>query len=116
MNVERRYSNRRPVDFSVSVKYRGRRFPLARATDLSTDGMSIRLPGVTLPAGTLVELEFSRWNRDWLIPAVVTHGDMESFGVIFRDSQPKLFAAEINTPNPTVKPPLSLASNSAQAM
>jgi hypothetical protein len=95
MTIERRYSHRHAVDFKLDVSYRGRRFAPARARDICAEGMSIDLPGVTLPTGTLVELEFKRWGRDWLIAAVVVYHDGgHTIGLMFRRRQDDLLAGE----------------------
>jgi hypothetical protein len=91
MSVERRYSSRHPVDVRVQIRYRKRRFYCAHARNLSTDGMYLDIQAVTLPSGTLVELELDHQGRDWLVPAVVVHQDGRGIGVMFRDPQVDLF-------------------------
>jgi len=93
MSVERRYSARYPVDVAVDIRYRKRRFYSARASNLSTDGMYLQVQSLTLPTGTLVELELECQGRDWLVPAVVVSHNAGGVGVMFRDPQPELFKA-----------------------
>ncbi|MCU0834875.1 MAG: PilZ domain-containing protein [Chromatiaceae bacterium] len=93
MSVERRYSARYPVDLPVDIRYRKRRFYSARACNLSTDGMYLQVQALTLPTGTLVELELVCEGSGWLVPAVVVHHDASGVGVMFRDPQPELFQA-----------------------
>ena len=83
MTVERRYSRRHPVEFELTLRYRQRRFPIVLACNLSTDGMYVKIDNLTLPTGTLVEVEFDRWDREWLIPAVVVHGEARGVGLMF---------------------------------
>jgi hypothetical protein len=73
------------------VRYRNRRFYCAVALDLSTDGMYLEVQNVTLPTGTLVELEFDTPGRSWLIPAIVVHHHNCGIGLMFRDRQTDLF-------------------------
>lgn len=89
MTLERRRSARHPVDFEVTMRYRQRRFPIARACDLSSNGIYVRTANLTLPVGTLVEIELERWGREWLIPTVVVHGDVQGVGLMFRTPQPE---------------------------
>jgi hypothetical protein len=52
---------------------------------------------LTLPTGTPIELELSCLGREWLIPAVVIHGDNAGIGVMFREPQTELFQGLIAT-------------------
>jgi len=91
MISERRRSARHPVDLEITMRYRQRRFPVARACDLSPEGMYVQTANLTLPTGTLLEIELDRWGRQWLIPAMVTHGDAGGVGLMFRTPQPELY-------------------------
>ncbi len=91
MSVERRYGARHPIDLRVHVRYRKRRLHCARARNLSTNGMFLDVQSVTLPDGTLVELELDRQGEELRIPAMVVHHRGSGIGVIFRDPQPELF-------------------------
>lgn len=91
MSVERRYGHRIPVNFDINLLYRGRRLPSAKVRNLSAEGVFVKTSGITLPTGTLVELGFNRWNQEWLIPAIVIHGDKRGVGLMFRESQDALF-------------------------
>lgn len=93
MSVERRYSARFPIDLQVQIRYRKRRFYSAHACNLSTDGMYLQVQSLTLPTGTLVELELECEGRNWLVPAVVVHHNGAGVGVMYRDPQPELFRA-----------------------
>lgn len=96
MSVERRYSKRYPIDLQVHILYRRRRFSNARAWNLSEQGMYLDVQAVTLPTGTLVELEFHCLGREWLIPAIVVHHQGSGgIGVMFRDPQRELYRALI---------------------
>lgn len=71
MIAERRYNVRHPAALTVYILYGKRRFCRAQARNLSNLGMQLTLKNLTLPSGTLVELEFACLGRDWLIEAVV---------------------------------------------
>lgn len=91
MSIERRYSVRHPVDLPVHIRYRRRRFSYAQARNLSEQGMYLEVRALTLPTGTLVELEMDCLDKEWLIPAVVVHHQAGGIGVIFREPQPELY-------------------------
>jgi hypothetical protein len=91
MGVERRYCARYPVDFPVQIRYRKRRFLCGQARDLSADGLYLQVRNLTLPSGTLVELELDLQGKQWLVAAVVVHHHGNGIGVMFRDPQPELF-------------------------
>jgi len=95
MPVERRYSKRIRVDYEVELGYRGRRLPNAKARNLSPEGIYIALDNLTLPSGTLLELEIRRWGREWFVPAIVVHGDSRGVGLMFREPQPVLYQNEL---------------------
>jgi hypothetical protein len=91
MSPERRYSARRSVDLCVHIRYRGRRLHCAIARNLSVDGMYLDVRSITLPNGTLVELELEIEGKELLVPAIVVHHSGSGVGVMFRSSQPELF-------------------------
>ena len=91
MTVERRYSKRYPVDFSVKFLYRDRRPRGSQALDLSLEGMQLATGTASLPTGGFVEIQFSLAGRLWRIPAVVTHSTPGRIGVMFREAQPGLY-------------------------
>lgn len=97
MNKERRYGARHPIRLPVYIRYGRRPFLGAHALDLSEGGMYLSVQSLTLPAGTPIELELSCLGRDWLIAAVVVHGDNTGIGVMFREPQPALFQGLIAT-------------------
>jgi len=91
MMAERRYSARHPIDLKVQILYRGRRFLGAQGRNLSNQGMYLEVRNVTLPTGTLIELELECLGREWLLEAVVTHRCRSGVGVMFREPQPKIY-------------------------
>ncbi|AHF04605.1 pilus biosynthesis protein PilZ [Marichromatium purpuratum 984] len=91
MSVERRYCARLPIDLQVQILYRKRRFCSATARNLSNQGMLLDVRNVTLPTGTLIELEFQALGRHWLIPAIVVHHHGGGVGVMFRDEHNTLY-------------------------
>lgn len=91
MTAERRYSARLPIDLEVQIRYRGRRFLLARGRNLSLQGIAVAVQNLTLPIGTVVELELDSPGREWLVEAVVAHRDRQGVGLTFREPQPELY-------------------------
>jgi hypothetical protein len=100
MGVERRYCVRYTVDFPVQIRYRKRRFLCGQARDLSADGLYLEVRNLTLPSGTLVELELDLEGKQWLVAAVVVHHHWSGIGVMFRDPQPELFREAIQPLSP----------------
>jgi hypothetical protein len=90
MSVERRYSLRHQIDCSVYIRYRRRRFCRARGRNLCAEGMFLEVQSLTLPTGTLVELELDFEGADWLVPAIVVHHQAGGVGVMFREPRPEL--------------------------
>ena len=90
MTRDRRRSTRHPVDLEVIMRYRQRRFPDAHACDLSANGIYVQTANLTLPVGTLIEIELDHWGRQWSISAVVAHGDARGVGLRFQTPQPEL--------------------------
>jgi len=111
MSVERRYCARHPVDIRVHIRYRNRRFYSGRARNLSTDGMYLEVRSLTLPTGTLVELELDAGARDRYVPALVVHRDHGGIGVMFRDPQTELLR-ELDLARESVVPPRSRGADS----
>jgi hypothetical protein len=90
MSVERRYSFRHWIDCPVHIRYRRRRFCRARGRNLCAEGMFLEVQSLTLPTGTLVELELDLDGADWLVPAIVVHHQAGGVGVMFREPRPEL--------------------------
>ncbi len=90
MSVERRYSFRHRIDCAVHIRYRRRRFCRARGRNLCAEGMFLEVQSLTLPTGTLVELELDSEGADWLVPAIVVHHQAGGVGVMFREPRPEL--------------------------
>jgi hypothetical protein len=111
VSQERRYGARHRIDLPVYIRYRRRPFLGASAHDVSVGGMFLSVHSLILPVGTPVELEFSSLGRDWLIAAVVIHGDNTGIGVMFREPQPELFQGLMAaTDMPLPPPPRSLGT------
>lgn len=91
MQRERRYSARHPVDLTVRIVFRRRRFFDAQARNLSQGGMYLKVRNVTLPTGTPVELELECLGREWRIDALVVHRSGSGVGVMFREPQAELY-------------------------
>jgi hypothetical protein len=105
MQSERRYSARHALDLPVYIRYRKRRFLGARARAISVGGMFLEVRSLTLPNGTLIDLEFSRLGKDWRVPAIVIHGSGRGLGVMFREPQPTLFQEMLSTADAALPPP-----------
>jgi hypothetical protein len=67
---------------------------MARARNLSPEGMYVETTKLTIPTGTMVEIELDRWNREWRIPAIVVHGDARGAGLMFQSALPELYQCE----------------------
>jgi hypothetical protein len=91
MTVERRYCARHPIDIRVHIRYRKRRFFCARALNVCDQGMFLEVQSITLPTGTMIEIEVACLGKDWLIPGVVVHHGGSGIGVMFQDHQPALY-------------------------
>jgi hypothetical protein len=91
MSVERRCAARQAVELRVQIRYRRRRFLSALARDISPEGMYLAVRNLTLPSGTLIELELECSGEARIVPAVVVHHSGAGVGVMFRDPQPELF-------------------------
>ncbi|WP_295541345.1 PilZ domain-containing protein [uncultured Thiohalocapsa sp.] len=91
MSEDLRDAARHHLHVPVYIRYGRRPFLGACARDLSAGGMFLSVQSLTLPAGTPIELELSCRGRNWIIPAVVTHGDNTGIGVIFREPQVELY-------------------------
>ena len=107
MSVERRYSKRLPVNFPVQVHYRELRpFP-GRASNLSLEGAYLKTQNLNIPSGTLVDLEFQAYGRQWIIPALVVQVGSGGLGVMFREPQPSLYQV---FSQPGARPPIVSAT------
>jgi hypothetical protein len=106
MMAERRYSARHPIDLKVQILYHGRRFLGAQGRNLSNQGMYLEVRNVTLPTGTLIELELECLGREWLLEAVVTHRCRAGVGVgvMFREPQPVIYQG-LTHQGPVMPPP-----------
>jgi hypothetical protein len=114
MSEERRYAARHRLQLPVYIRYGRRPFLGACARDLSVGGMFLSVHSLTLPAGTPIELELACLGRDWLIPAVVVHGDNTGIGVMFREPQTELFRGLMQAADalPPVSPTAGAATDS----
>jgi hypothetical protein len=115
MTVERRYRARHPIALRVQILYGRRHFYTAQACNLSERGMYLTVFNLTMPPGTLVELQMDCLGREWLVEAVVVHRDGPGIGVMFREPQSALCqgliqqagvddAAEMPPPRPSDRP------------
>lgn len=111
MNEKRDYAARHCPQVPVYIRYGRRPFLGACARDLSVSGMFLSVQSLTLPTGTLIELELSCLGRDWLIPAVVVGGDNTGIGVMFREPQAELFRGLMQATD--MLPPVTAAAAAA---
>jgi len=77
----------------VQILYHGRRFLGATGNNLSNQGMYLDVQHLTLPVGTLVELELDWLGERRQIEAIVVHRNSRGIGVMFREPQPQMYQA-----------------------
>ncbi len=86
--MEHRYSKRFKVDFSVIVGSREQGIQIGTATNISMEGMFIRLQNCALPQYGVVTLKLRVNGAVETIRAVVLHRCDTGIGVFFRDAEP----------------------------
>lgn len=101
---ERRYCARHRLELPVYIRYHKRPFLTATARNMSAGGMFLSVKALTLPAGTLIELELRALGKRWLLPAIVIHGDSTGIGVMFQTPQTALFQELINDATAVMPP------------
>ncbi|NEV63679.1 PilZ domain-containing protein [Thiorhodococcus minor] len=114
MTIEHRYCARYPTELEVHISYRKRRFISAKGTNLSNHGMFLQVRNLTLPTGTMVDLELHALGRGWLIPAVVVHRGATGIGVMFRELQAELFQGLPQFPEQPAFPSAQVVSSMRQ--
>jgi len=92
MSVERRYTQRIPVNLPVSVGYRKQAKISTLASNLSAEGMYLSGVDPQVPSGILVSLQIAAGGRDWQIEALVVHSDSPGIGLLFVESQQRLYS------------------------
>ena len=92
MSVERRYTQRMPVNLPVSVGYREQARISARARNLSAEGMYLSGGAQPVPSGILVSLQIAAGGRDWQVEALVVHSDSPGIGLLFVEPQERLYS------------------------
>lgn len=92
MLSERRCCERHPIGVQVQIRYGRRRFYGAYGRNLSIAGIWVEVHALTLPVGTLVELEFEVQGQPCLVSARVVHYDATGIGMVFAKPQPGLVA------------------------
>ena len=92
MGFERRLSPRIDHGFDVEIRYRDRRAFIAYAQNLSQSGIYLRTGSLSIPGGTLVDLQFTLDGELWQMAALVVRRDGEGIGLLFRIPQPELYA------------------------
>jgi len=91
MAIEKRYENRIPVSGDVYIRYRRGRVFQAKAVDCSANGMCLSTRNLSLPKGSLVELEIVIDGNSWHAKGVVVHAEIECLGIMFTKPQPVLY-------------------------
>lgn len=74
------------------IGYHGRSFS-ATLGSLNPEGALLETHALTLPVGMEVELSLTLGRTPWQIKAVITHTTPHEVGVLFRQTQYKLYAA-----------------------
>ena len=90
MAFERRHSNRIEMDSDVQILYRGRSF-MAKAANLSRDGVFLKTEALTFPVGMMVELHLSIEERQWQIPGLVIWSSRNGIGLMFQAPQSEIY-------------------------
>jgi hypothetical protein len=114
MLPERRCCERHPIGVQVQIRYGRRRFCSAYGRNLSVAGIWVEVHALTLPVGTLVELEFEVQGQPCLVSARVVQSETTGIGMVFAKPQPGLVAnlaqvADLPPAFPqTIRPTLSL--------
>ena len=123
MTIETRHQRRVRLNFDVNIIYRGRLFQ-ASAGNLSSEGMFLRTDALTLPTGTLIEMEFKLGVIKWLIAGLVVRQSPSGIGIMYRNPQMALFelASNIATVHPLqpepgapLQPPVTPRQSTATA-
>jgi len=91
MVVERRYSKRLLVALEARISYRHKRSFPAVATNLSLEGAFLRTRSLSIPTGSMVELECTAFGKVWTVAALVIHCNKEGIWVMFREPQRELY-------------------------
>ncbi|WP_295403735.1 PilZ domain-containing protein [uncultured Thiocystis sp.] len=104
MTIEPTQHNPHLIELQVHIHYGKRRFFCARGRDLSERGIYLDVRNLTLPTGTLIDLEFHGLEQDSRIEATVVHQDSAGIQVLFAVPQPELSPGlkQISAPPPTV--------------
>ena len=97
MTIERRYHPRTELAVYALIRYRGRSFP-ARSRNVSSGGICLESPSLSLASGLLLEVELQLSGHRWQVPGIVVHRQPPRFGLLFRVPQPELFLAAIGEP------------------
>jgi hypothetical protein len=105
MLPERRCCDRHPIRVQIQIRYGRRRFYSAFGRNLSSAGMWVEVRSLTLPVGTLVELEFEAIGRRCLVSARVVHHDATGIGLAFAEPRPNLLADLVQVENLPPPPP-----------
>lgn len=123
MTIETRHQQRVRLTFDVHIIYRRRLFQAA-ASNLSSEGIFLTTGALTLPTGTLIDMEFKLGVRKWLIAGLVVRQNPSGIGIMFRNPQPTLFklAGEIAAVQPPrlqpaapIQPPMAVKRNTSPA-
>jgi hypothetical protein len=110
MTVDTRHQARIELDCEAHIFYRQRCFR-ARAANFSCDGMYLRTHALTLPTGTLIEIELPLADQYRRIAGLVVRQGERGIGVLFRTPQQEIYRLlQAGTPAAKVTyPPISSA-------
>jgi hypothetical protein len=81
-----------PVNLPVSVGYREEAKISTRADNVSAEGMYLSGLDQQVPSGILVSLQLDAGGKDWQIEALVVHSDSPGIGLLFVESQQRLYS------------------------
>lgn len=90
-----------PVNLPLlaQIGYHGRTFSATPGSP-TAEGALLETHALTLPVGMEVELSVALGQSTWQIKAVITHTTRYEIGMLFRETQPKPYAAARNEIQP----------------
>ncbi len=108
MALERRHSHRIEMNRDVQILYRGRSF-MAKAANLSKDGVFLKTEALTFPVGMMVEFHMGIEERQWQIPGLVIWSSRNGIGLMFQTPQTELYQEALTREVDTEQAPYPVA-------
>ena len=98
MPHERRSGLRHAVLLSVELRHAGNESRVCRVHNIAPEGMLLENNTKPLNIGSEVELQITRNDVVWNIPAVVTHCNSNCIGVMFSQRQSEFYRTVTQPP------------------